>query len=134
LSSFPVLFLALVGGVIVDRFNTKRILYITQFLPMVFGALLGALTLSGYVNLFYVSSFAFLLGVVNALDVPARQTFVARMVRRPHLASAIALNGAAFNSSRILGPSVAGILIALIGTGGTFLVNAASFIAVIVSL
>lgn len=134
LSSLPVLFLALISGVIVDRFNTKRILYITQFLPMIFAALLGGLTLSKSVTLLHISLLAFLLGVVNALDTPARQTFVAQMVQRRHLASAIALNAAAFNSSRILGPSAAGILIALVGTGGTFLINAASFIAVIVSL
>lgn len=134
LSSLPVLFLALIGGVIVDRFNTKRILYATQLLPMLFAAILGALTLSGFVTILHIAILAFLLGVVNALDVPARQTFVAEMVERRRLASAIALNAAAFNSSRILGPSVAGILIALVGTGGTFLINAASFIAVILSL
>lgn len=134
LSSLPVLFFGLIGGVIVDRFNTKKILYITQFLPMLFASILGVLTLSGTVSLFFISVLAFLLGVVNALDVPARQTFTAKMMERRRLASAIVLNAAAFNGSRIIGPSFAGLSIALIGVGGTFLVNAASFLAVIASL
>lgn len=134
MSSLPVLFFGLIAGVIVDRFNTKTILYVTQALPMLLAAILGVLTLSGMANIFNISMIAFLLGFVNALDVPARQTFTAEMMDRRHLASAILLNAAAFNGSRIIGPSLAGISIALIGVGGTFLVNAASFIAVIISL
>lgn len=134
LSSLPILFFGLIAGVMVDRFSTKSILYLTQILPMIFAALLGVLTLSGTITLWQIVTLAFLFGVVNSLEAPARQTFVANMVGRQHLASAIALNAAAFNSSRVLGPSAAGILIALIGTGGTFLINAASFLAVIGSL
>lgn len=134
LSSLPVLFFGLFAGVIVDRFDTKKILYLTQILPMIFAGILGALTIFHVVTLFWISLLAFLLGVVNALDVPARQTFVARMMERKRLASAIVLNAAAFNSSRIIGPSLAGVAIALIGVGGTFLINAVSFIAVIFSL
>ena len=134
LSSLPVLFFGLIGGVVVDRFDTKKILYITQVLPMVFAAILGFLTLTGNISLLHISVLAFLLGVVNALDVPARQTFTAKMIERRSLASAIVLNSAAFNGSRIIGPSFAGLSIALIGIGGTFVVNAASFLAVIGSL
>lgn len=134
LSSVPVLFFGVFAGVIVDRFNTKKILYVTQICPMVLSAALGVLTLSGRADLFNISVIAFLLGIINALDVPARQTFTAKMMDRAQLASAIVLNAAAFNGSRIIGPSLAGLSIALVGTGGTFLINAVSFIAVIVSL
>lgn len=134
MSSLPVLFFGVFAGVIVDRFNTKTILYATQALPMIGAVALGALTLSGAATIFNISVIAFLLGIVNALDVPARQTFTANMVDRKRLASAIVLNAAAFNGSRIIGPSFAGISIALVGVGGTFLINAASFIAVIISL
>lgn len=134
LSAVPVLFFGVFAGVIVDRFNTKTLLYITQICPMIFSAALGILTLSGRADLFNISVIAFLLGIINALDVPARQTFTAKMMDRAELASAIVLNAAAFNGSRIIGPSLAGISIALVGVGGTFLINAASFIAVIVSL
>ncbi|MEK7541837.1 MAG: MFS transporter [Patescibacteria group bacterium] len=134
LSSLPVLFFGVLAGVVVDRFNTKTILYVTQALPMIFAAILGFLTLSGRADIFTISVIAFLLGLVNAFDVPARQTFTAEMVEYRHLSSAIVLNAAAFNGSRIIGPSLAGISIALLGVGGTFLINAASFIAVLISL
>lgn len=134
LSSLPVLFFGVIGGVIVDRFDTKKILFVTQTLPMLFAAILGVLTLTGAVTLLSISVLAFFLGVANALDVPARQTFTAKMMERRRLASAIVLNAAAFNGSRIIGPSFAGISIALVGIGGTFLINAASFAAVIASV
>lgn len=134
MSSLPVLFFGIFAGVIVDRFNTKTLLYISQILPMIFAAILGVLTLYGTATIANISVLALLLGVVTALDVPARQTFTAKMMDRKNLASAIVLNAAAFNGSRIIGPSLAGISIALIGVGGTFLINAASFVAVIISL
>ncbi|TSC77392.1 MAG: permease [Parcubacteria group bacterium Gr01-1014_33] len=134
LGSLPILFFALFGGVIVDRFSRKKILYVTQILSLIFALVLGLLALFGHATLFAISVLAFLLGAVNALDVPARHAFIAEMMGKKNLASAIALHSAAFNGSRIIGPAIAGILIALIGTGGTFLVNALSFIAVIVSL
>ncbi len=134
LSSLPILLFGIIGGVIVDRFNTKKILYFTQTLPMLFAGILGLLTILEIITLYHIAVLAFLLGMVNALDVPARQTFVAEIMERRRLASAIVLNAAAFNGSRIIGPSFAGLAIALIGLGGTFLVNAVSFLAVIVSL
>lgn len=134
MSSLPVLFFGVFAGVIVDRFNTKTLLYISQVLPMLFAAILGVLTLLQMATIVNISILALLLGIVNALDVPARQTFTAKMMDRSRLASAIVLNAAAFNGSRIIGPSFAGLSIALIGVGGTFLINAATFIAVIVSL
>ncbi len=134
LSTLPVLLFALFGGVIVDRFNKKKILYITQIIPMMLAFVLGFLTLFQKVNLVGVSVLAFLFGTVSALDNPARQAFVVEMVRREDLASAIALNSSIFNGARVIGPGIAGILIAAIGIGGTFIINGISFIAVIIAL
>lgn len=134
MSSLPVLFFGVFAGVIVDRFNTKILLYISQILPMLLAVALGILSLAGMATIFNISVLALLLGIVNALDVPARQTFTAEMMDRKRLGSAIVLNAAAFNGSRIIGPSLAGISIALVGVGGTFLINAVSFVAVIISL
>lgn len=134
LGSLPILVFVLFGGVIVDRFSPKRILYLTNILPMMLAFTLGFLTLFEAITLFEIAILAFLLGLVNALDIPARHTFVAHMMGKRYLASAIALNAATFNGARIIGPSFAGILIALIGIGGTFIVNAVSFLAVIASL
>ncbi|MDZ4296240.1 MAG: MFS transporter [Patescibacteria group bacterium] len=134
LSSLPILFFALFGGVIVDRFSRKRILYLTQLIPMLLAAILGVLTLLDIVTLAQICALAFLLGLVNAIDIPARHAFVADLMDRRRLASAIALNSVTFNVSRVVGPSIAGTLITFIGVGGTFLVNAVSFIAVVAAL
>lgn len=134
LNSLPILAFVVLGGVIVDRFSRKKILYLTQIAPLLLAAALGALTFSGAATLFNVGVLAFLLGVVQALDMPARQAFVPEMVAKRHLASAIALNSVIFNGSRVIGPSAAGALINWIGLGGTFFVNAASFLAVMASL
>lgn len=134
LSLLPVLIFGIFGGVIVDRYNKKTLLYITQTLSMVFALILGLLTFFNFINLWEIGILAFLLGTVSALDHPARQTFVVEMVGKEDLASAIALNSTTFNASRVIGPGIAGILIKLIGTGGTFILNGLSFIAVIVAL
>lgn len=134
IGGLPVLAFVLFGGVVVDRFPKKAILYITQVLPMVFAFILGALTLGGVITLPEICVLAFLLGLVNAVDLPARHAYVAELMKRAHLASAIALNAAAVNISRVLGPAVAGALIASIGVGGTYILNALSFGGVIVSL
>lgn len=134
LSSLPILLFALFGGIIVDRFPRKPVLYIVQVVPMILAFALGALTLTGLVTLWHVCALALLLGLVNAIETPARHAFVADLVQRRQLASAIALNSATFNISRALGPLFAGTLIALIGLGGTFILNAVSFAAVIISL
>jgi len=134
LSLLPVLIFGIFGGVIVDRYNKKTLLYITQTLSMIFALILGFLTVFNLINLWEIGILAFLLGTVSALDHPARQTFVVEMVGKEDLASAIALNSTTFNASRVIGPGVAGILIKLIGTGGTFILNGLSFIAVIIAL
>lgn len=134
LSALPVLIFSIFAGVIVDRFNKKYILYFTQISSMVLAFALGFLVIFGKINLLEISLLAFALGVVNAIDIPARQSFVIEMVGKDDLASAIALNSSVFNSARVIGPGIAGMLIASIGTGGTFIANGISFLAVIVAL
>jgi MFS family permease len=95
---------------------------------------LGILTVSGLVQLWHVYGFAFLLGCATAFDAPARQTFVSELVGEADLSNAVALNSTSFNAARLIGPAIAGLLIARVGTGWLFLINAASFVAVLVSL
>lgn len=133
-STIPVLFFTLFGGVIVDRFNKKYILIFTQVSSMILALTLGFLAVFHFVNLWEMIVLAFLLGCVNALDMPARQSFVVDLVDRKDLSSAIALNAAMFNGARVIGPAAAGALIAVIGTGGAFVLNGLSYIAVIIAL
>jgi MFS family permease len=101
---------------------------------MVLAFILGILTVAHIINVGEICVLAFLLGTVNAIDAPARQAFVPEMVSKEELASAIALNSGAFNTARVIGPGVAGLLIALVGTGGAFIINGLSYIAVIIAL
>ena len=134
LSSLPTLMFTLFGGVIVDVLPTRKILLFTQTASMALAFILGMLTAARVVTVTEIAVLAFLLGVVNAIDSPARQSFVAEMVDKDSLGSAIALNSAIFNAARVIGPSIAGILIVYVGTGGAFLINSASYIAVIAAL
>lgn len=134
LSMLPVLLFALVGGVIVDRFPKKKILLYTQSAAMIFSFGLAVFTLTGYINIVLLGFLVFLMGIVDAIDRPARQSFAIEMVGREHLASAIALNSAIFNAARVLGPAIAGIIIVIVGSGGAFLVNSVSYIAVLIAL
>jgi MFS family permease len=134
LATLPTLLFTLFGGVIVDRFPKKHILLFTQSSAMILAFILGILTALQIINVWEICVISFLLGMVNALDAPARQAFVSELVQKEHLASAIALNSGVFNAARVIGPSVAGILIALIGTGGAFIINGISYIAVIIAL
>ena len=122
------------SGFVADHLERRRVLFATQIAMGTLALGLGALTLSGLVQLWHVYVFAFLLGCVAAFDAPARQTFVAELVGEADLSNAVALNSTSFNAARMVGPAVAGILIASVGTGWVFLVNAASFAAVIGSL
>ncbi|MCC7203225.1 MAG: MFS transporter [Nitrospirae bacterium] len=133
-SMLPSLLFSLLGGVMVDRFPKRKILLFTQTASMCFALILGVLTLLNIITVTEIVILAFLLGTVNAVDVPARQSFVIEMVGRDALASAIALNSGIFNAARVIGPGFAGILIALVGTGGTFIINGLSYIAVIIAL
>jgi MFS family permease len=133
-STIPTLIFSLIGGVIADRFPKRKLLILTQIASMVLAFVLGGLSVSGVITIWQILIIAFLLGCVNAIDAPARQAFSVDLVEKEDLPSAIALNSAMFNSARVIGPGIAGFLIATIGTGGAFLANGASYIAVIIAL
>ena len=130
----PVLFFGLYGGVIADRFPKRRILITTQVVMGVLALTLGLLDLTGAVQLWQVYALAAGLGVASAFDMPARQAFVTELVGPSLLPNAVGLNSSAFNVARVLGPAVAGLMIASVGTSWVFLINAASFVAVIAGL
>jgi MFS family permease len=131
----PLLLLAPVAGVYVDRWNRHRVLVVTQILSALQSAALAVLALMNTITVAEVVALQVVQGVINAFDTPARQAFVVEMVEdRADLPNAIALNSAMFNASRIVGPSVAGIIIALVGEGWCFTIDAISYAAVIVSL
>lgn len=134
LQFLPFLLLAPWTGMIADRFPKRRILLATQTVLMASAGVLGALTLTGAVQLWHVYAVALVQGIATALDNPARQTFVSEMVGQGLLANAVALNSASFNLGRLAGPGIAGLLIAAYGTGLTLVANAASFAAVLTAL
>ncbi len=129
----PILLLPLTGWA-ADHLDRRKLLIATQSAMGLLALGLGILTVTGVVSLGHVYAFAFLLGCVSAFDSPARQTFVSELVGEADLPNAVALNSTSFNASRMVGPAIAGVMIAGIGTGWVFLVNAASFVAVIASL
>jgi len=121
-------------GYAADRFDRRKLLLATQSAQGVLALALGILTVAGAVQLWHVYVFAFLLGCVTAFDAPARQTFVSELVSDRLLSNAVALNSTSFNAARMIGPAIAGLLIASLGTGWVFLINAASFVAVLAAL
>ena len=123
----PSLVLSPFAGVLADRVNQRKLLMVTQGLMGVLAAGLGILVLGGHAELWQVYVFAVLLGIATAIDAPARQTFVAELVPSDGLANAVALNSASFNAARLIGPGVAGLLIAVVGPGWVFIINAVSF-------
>jgi MFS family permease len=127
----PVLFFGLYGGVIADRYNKRKVLVLTQVTMGLLALVLGVLDVTGMVTLAEVYALAFGLGTASAIDSPVRQAFVTELVGPSLLANAVSLNSATFNAARVLGPAVAGLMIAGVGTGWVFLVNAVSFAAVI---
>ena len=134
LQFLPFLVLAPWAGAIADRFHRRRILLVTQSLLLVTSLVLAALVLLDVATLWQVYAIALAQGVVTAIDNPARQSFVSEMVPREKLANAVALNSASFNAGRLIGPGVAGLMIAGYGTGWTLLVNVGTFVFVIVAL
>ncbi len=130
----PQILLLPVTGFAADHFNRRKFLYCTQAAMGVFALGLGLLTITGRVALWHVYLFAFLLGCASAFDAPTRQTFVAELVGEADLSNAVALNSTSFNAARMIGPAVAGVLIGMVGSGWVFLINAASFVAVLCSL
>jgi len=130
----PVFLFSPIGGFIADRYPRHRIVIATQISAMILASILAVLTLTGRVQVWHIFVLSALLGVVNAFDIPARQAFLFEMVGREDLINAIALNSSMFNGARIIGPAVAGILVAAIGEGWCFFANAVSYIAVIIGL
>ncbi|HJY86090.1 MAG TPA: MFS transporter [Candidatus Acidoferrales bacterium] len=130
----PVFLLAPLGGVVADRHNRHRIVIATQASAMMLALILAVLTLAGLVRVWHVVVLAALLGVVNSFDIPARQAFLVDMVGKEDLMNAIALNSSMFNGARVIGPAVAGLLVASIGEGWCFFANGISYIAVIAGL
>jgi MFS family permease len=133
-SQFPVFLVAPLGGIVADRWNRQKVVIGTQTASMVLAFVLSLLTLTGVVEVWHIFVLAALLGVVNAFDIPGRQAFLVDMVGKEDLMNAIALNSSMFNGARILGPAIAGVLVAKIGEGWCFFANAVSYIAVIVGL
>jgi len=135
MSQIPVLFLGPLGGLWADRVDRRRLLMLTQALAMVQAALLAYLTLRGHVAVWHVLVMAGLLGVINAIDTPLRQSFVVDIVSdRKDLPNAIALSSLTNNSGRLIGPSIAGMMIAVLSEGACFAFNALSYLAVLCAL
>ncbi len=130
-SQIPVFFLAPIGGAVADGYERQKILLITQTLAMTVALVLAGLTLTGQVQVWHLFVLAVCFGLINAFDIPTRQAFVVDMVGKEDLLNAIALNSSMFNGARIVGPAIAGILVAVVGEGWCFLGNGISYIAVI---
>src|SRR5688500_3855841 len=133
-SQIPVFLLAPLGGVIADRANRHSVVVVTQAVAMVLALTLAALTLTGAVAVWHIFALAALLGLTNAFAMPARQSFIVEMVGREDLINAIALNSSMVNGARVVGPAVAGLVVAAVGEGWCFLLNGLSYVAVISAL
>ncbi|GAB2834646.1 MFS transporter [Streptomyces daliensis] len=134
LQFLPMLLFGLYGGVIADRCDKRKLLFITQSVMGLTGLALAALTLSGQVQVAHVYALAFVLGLATVLDNPTRQTFVSEMVGPDQIRNAVSLNSANFQSARLVGPAVAGVMISAVGSGWAFLFNGLSFIAPLTGL
>jgi len=132
--SLPILLFTLFGGIAADRFRKRNLLLMTQALSIIPAIFLGILIDINLIAVWQVAALAAFLGIVNAFDVPARQSFIIEMVGKGSLTNAIALNSAAFHGARMTGPVIAGIAIANLGISACFYLNAISFIAVIIAL
>lgn len=134
LQFLPILFLSPWAGVIADRVNLRRLLQFTQAMNGVTALALGILAVTGWAELWHVYLLALISGIVGTLDSPARQTFVSQIVPADTLPNAVGLNSAAFNVARLLGPAVSGAVIAWVGPGWVFIVNAALFLAPVIAV
>lgn len=134
LSQIPVFLFSPFAGVVADNYERKKLLIVTQSLAMLQAFILGVLTLSGKLQIWHIVVLAAFIGIVNAFDMPTRQSFLFEMVGKDDLMNAIALNSSIFNSARLIGPAIAGVLIASFGEGMCFLLNSISFMAVIIAL
>jgi MFS family permease len=133
-SQIPVFIAAPIGGAIADRYSRHKLVIGTQVSSMILALVLAALTLTHRIEIWHIFVLSALLGFVNGVDIPARQSFMVEMVGKEDLMNAIALNSSMFNGARIVGPAVAGILVAAIGEGWCFFANGVSYIAVIIGL
>src|SRR5437016_5990132 len=133
-SQFPIFILGPVAGAVADGYPRRRSMILIQTLMMLLAFPLAALTLTNQIQVWHIMVLASLLGTVNAFDIPVRQSFIAEMVGREDFINAIALNSSMMNGARIIGPAVAGILVALVGEGWCFLLNGLSYLAVIIGL
>ena len=134
-SQIPTLFISPLAGVLADRWDRRRLLLVTQSLAMLQAAFLALVVLTGVVQVWQIILLSLILGIVNAFDIPIRQSFVVEMVdQREDLGNAIALNSSLVNGARLIGPAIAGLLIASVGEGVCFVLNALSYLAVIVAL
>lgn len=132
--SVPVLFLAIPAGFVADRYDRRRIVLATNVVSLVASAALGILAVAGSIDFATVLALAVVLGMSNAFEMPARQSYVAELIGPRRLANAIALNSLLFNGARVVGPTIAGVLVALVGAGWAFIVNAVTFVPVILGL
>ena len=130
----PILLFSLFAGVIIDRFPKKRLLFMTQSLSLVVTLMLAVLTYLKIVQYWHILILSFLLGLVNALDMPLRNTFIIELVDKEHLMNAVALNSSMFNLARVIGPALAGVVMGYLGIATCFLINSISFAAVLISL
>ncbi len=130
----PIMLVGLFAGVVVDHVDRRRLIIVAQILLMMSAFVLAALTWAGVVKVEYVMILAALNGLVSSFDMPGRQAFVVEMVGKEDLPNAIAMNSMIFNGARMVGPAIAGILIAMIGVAGCFFLNGVSYLAVIWSL
>jgi MFS family permease len=134
LQFLPISLLVLFGGVLADRVPKRRLLVVTQTVAMAQAFALAFLTWSGAITIWQIYVLAAVLGLTNALDNPTRQVFVVEMVGRDDVTNAVALNSSLFNSARLIGPALGGVIIAAVGVGATFFINGVSFLAVIIGL
>lgn len=130
----PMIFLGLFGGTIADRFDRRRVLFVTQIILMILAFLLGFLAQTGQIQVWHVYALTSLAAIIQSVDVPARQALVPSLVPRSTLPNAIALTSLLWKSTILVGPSLAGIAISTVGTDGAFYANALSFLAVVIAL
>lgn len=134
LQFLPILLFSPVAGAISDNFSKRKVMLVSQSAMAFFATVMGIAVLTGHMELWHMFVLAFLSGTAAAVDAPARQAFVSEMVPKAQITNAVGLNSASFHSGRLIGPAVAGLLIAAVGTGPTLLLNAVTFVAVILAL
>ncbi len=134
ISSFPILFFTLIGGMVADRHSKRNILIVTQMLSIIPALGIAMLIDIKIIEIWHIAFFAFFLGTVNAFDIPARHAFVGELVERADITNAVALNSVAFNGARIVGPLAAGFIITMAGLQTCFYINAVTFLPVIAAL